>query len=451
MPPFTGRKRERISVSPPGNRVYLGKIQEIWVSGQWIGQQYSSEERWSPPEIASEYERTWDEVHPGPPYLRGGPFTSVKARLPHFDVKGTGKYESNDSENNRKIVYTGGFGVPVFPADSLLIDDYINIGNNWSNASLFPSLDALGSQAYTKLRPQLASAGLGVALAEARDIPRMLKTTSLAFHDSWKAMGGSTISGSADYRMRPKKVADNFLNVQFGWIPFLSDMGKFINLYHKSGDYMRQLRRDNNTWVKRKRVNQIVESITVVPNLGINYRVQPTANFQISRLFSSAPTAEIFIKDSTLVWFEGVFKYYRPEFSGAQDWFNGNTPVGDLNRLLTVYGARINPSVIYKATPWTWLGDWFTNIGDTVDRASDWAFDGMVSKYMYLMHHKVRELILRQKIPLKTGGTLTLEWSRSCDIKRRVGADNNFGFSLSGGGLTGRQIAILGALGISRM
>lgn len=446
------RFRERKTPAPAGNRITLGVFHLVLdeppsEKGRILSESTLMSTSDTTPLLI---ERTWDRTNPGPPYLTGGSFVSVKASLPHHDLKAYGTYRGDPSSWSHTPTwkghwkYVGGFGSPNFNADTYTLSTYVDIGLDQSVVSpWFPSMTTLGSQAYAKLRPQIPKAGLGIMLAEARDLPRMMQTTSRGFHDLWSSMGGSSSSKS----MLPKKTANHFLNAQFGWVPFLGDISSMYDVYNNSGKYLRQLAKDNNTWVRRLRTEKIIESeqvLSTFPNLRVNPGPLGTNWLTV---FTDA-TSKLILRTSTQVWYEGAFKYYRPEFDGSQEW--SNSKLGDLSRLTTLLGARINPSLIYRATPWTWLIDWFTNVGDTVQRASDWAADGMVSKYMYLMRRQTREVVLQQTIHSKSAGVITMEWTRNAVVKHRVPASSPYGFSLSGSDLSPRQLAILGALGISR-
>lgn len=450
--PSTARFRERVQAVPPGNRVFLGKLE---VFQDTPGPQnrliqtvdhYSASSSWS-----GLFEKCWDQTNPGPPFMTGGPLTSVKTSLPHHVIKGVGVYESpinsdpvDQGFGTGHHRYTGGWGDPDFFGDNWNESKYSTLGYDQSDPNIFKPLGLLAAGAYAKLRPKIEHAGMGVALAEARDIPRMMKGTAKQFSDIWNAMGGRSSGGI----MQPKRLSNDFLNIQFGWIPFLNDMRQFYDVYQNSKKYIARLRRDNNQWVKRYRNDKIIESETYI-SFEPGNRVNPGPGFQLgAALYSNNPQSHLIQRTSTQVWYEGRFKYYRSEFDESRP--GSDSLFGDIQRQMTLYGARISPSNIYKATPWTWLIDWFTNVGDVVDRASDAGMDGVVSKYMYLMHHDVREIILRQFLHMKYGGTLTMDFSRKADIKRRVSADTPYGFGLTWETLSPRQLAILGALGISR-
>jgi hypothetical protein len=104
-------------------------------------------------------------------------------------------------------------------------------------------------------------------------------------------------------------------------------------------------------------------------------------------------------------------------------------------------------------TPWSWAIDWFSNAGDVVSNLSDWATDGLVMKYGYIMEHSRHERtyyldgpsqynFLDRQIP----ATVTT-WSET-KLRR---AASPFGFGVSWEGMTPRQLAITAALGITRV
>lgn len=446
---FTGQPVEMIL--DQNSRVKLGTLRRIWAAGApygLAGQVNSSEDIMSSPMGGwSKAERIWDEVHPGPPFETGGPLTSCKGMVPTYSVQGTGVYQQTDMVNSpdRYYEYSGGFGCPNFINDTMPLGEYIDVGVNQVDNSFFPSLDALGADAYNRLRPQIQEAQLGVALAEMRDMPRMLRTTALNFRNYYRDIGGYMNSA----QMQPKYVADQFLNVQFGWKPFLKDLMDLDRLHQDFAKYATQAGRSNGTWQKRFRANKALVDEAFLEATPTGRACEPASSWWIyPTLCDSAPFAQLHISDEVHVWYSGEFKFYRPEFDEAVWW--SDTAFGDLMRASTLSGIRVNPSVIWKATPWSWLIDWVSDAGKTIQQISDRAFDGMVSKYMYLMHHKVRTSAIRQTMFFKSGGTKTFEWQRKADIKRRLSADGPYGFRLDAGSLNSGQLAILAALGTSR-
>lgn len=444
----TNRYRERV-VEPVVNRRDLaGQLFRVEASDgsevAWYGDYLTSAHSFSP-----QGEGTWDYVNPGPPYLSGWNFKSIKGNIPLLEVKDSGKYRFHNDYQPASWdwEWRGGFYDPVwYPVWDYLADVEYSPSALNNNPALVPDLSAIGAGAYAKLRPRVEQANLAVSIAEARDLPRMLKSTAKTFHNSWKTLGGDLSKNP----MAPKAAADSFLNHQFGWVPFLKDMHDMHRVYNNSVKYAAQIKRDNAQWVKRFRSDQILETNNVIGYDTSVHGCQPSGlaytwnmiNHDLPKLYTCT------IQDITEVWYEGVFKYYRPEFDDSVP--SSNSMYGDISRQMTLYGAHVNPTVIWKATPWTWLIDWFSNAGDAIQRAQDWATDSVVSKYMYLMHHRRRRFDVRSQFTTKTdNGKHDLHWYRSADIKRREVAGSSFSFVLSGD-LSARQIAILGAVGLSR-
>lgn len=391
------------------------------------------------------YQRTWDQTHPGPPYRTGGPFHSVKVYCPDFpEPQARGLYTKTIS--NTRHEYDGCFALPEYDHDPFN-DVITNIGwGSGQNSTMLANGESFGPQAYARLRPQIERVGGAVAIAELRDLPGMLKTSAKGFHEIWKSLGGHPTNPL----MSPKKVADHYLNHQFGWVPFISDINKSIDAYDHGQEYLDQLVKDNNSWVERVR--------TILKDDGSNdlfYYSSATNGCQpvpsplnnIGKVFGSTEF-RVYQKLVTLVWAAGRFKYYRPEFDRSLQSFDSN--YSTIQRYLDLYGVRVNPSVLWKITPWTWLADWFGNMGDLIQRETDTWLDGVVSKYMYVMHHQVRN-IYSEHYTFGANKLAYAKWSRLIETKQRIPADTPYGFGLSWGSLSPKQLSILAALGLSRL
>jgi hypothetical protein len=456
MPKLGPRFRDRQSLIPPNQRVQAGTLNivneygvvqgplfPIWAQGPWV---------------SAIREKCWDEVHPGPPFNVGGPFASVKIVRPQWNIQGVGSYPTDYLWGaNWTLRYDGGFYDPIWYEylDDIPESVYDTLGAVTS--SLYPDLSAIGAGAYERLRPKLGKAGLGQAIVEIRDLPKMLKTTAKGFGSIYRGLGGvgdyTTKSFRKEIRRRygrmlPKESANQFLNQQFGWVPFLKDLQDVYSVHQQARALKSQISRDNNTWIKRRRVDPTVESATVVYETHTHPGCQPWGQYFSGMYDASSLHHTITLIEMTEVWYEGSFKYYRPEF----DWDAGTAkgPLAALQREMAIYGADLNPVLVWKVTPWSWLVDWFTNASAAIQRAQDWGSDSMVARYMYLMHRRRRIFELRSRFTTIDGKHHDYFWYRSADIKRRQPADSPFTFSLSSGDLSARQFAILAALGISR-
>jgi hypothetical protein len=118
----------------------------------------------------------------------------------------------------------------------------------------------------------------------------------------------------------------------------------------------------------------------------------------------------------------------------------------EANKLL---GLRLTPEVLWDLTPWTWLGDWVSNLGDVIHNVSALGQDNLVIKYGYIMQHTKyeREYRLSLNKPRIDGvGVYDLKLINERKVRMKA---SPYGFGLTWDGFSTRQWAILGALGLS--
>lgn len=394
-------------------------------------------------DVPASWKSTIDTVNPGPPYLTGGDFSSILRKQETLKVQGSGSYPFI-GDGTMWMVYDGGFTNPTFPADAYGNYSFAQLR---ADSTIYPDLSSLGSKAYNRLRPSTSEAQVGLAIAEAREIAPMLKSTAGVFKDAFKTVGGKMSLSLKN--MQPKQAANTFLLTQFGWKPFLKDMAGIISAYQKSKAYFAQRYKDNDQWVRRFRADKRIESEDVISDSTGELGCYPFAPLSIHGLVNTADARHISsLLSSTTVWYEGVFKVYRREFDTARS--SEDDAFDNLQRYMSLYGAHVSPAVLYQATPWSWLLDWFTNTGHIIKEAQDYGTGEVASKYMYVMHHSYRSF--RSKSIFTVGQQHVkqdLEWYSILDIKRRQAASTNFEFYPSS--ITARQVAILAALGITRV
>jgi hypothetical protein len=210
--------------------------------------------------------------------------------------------------------------------------------------------------------------------------------------------------------------------------------------------YIDRIKESNNRWVKRTRKEDVVESEEVVFQ-GQNNTNACSPALQASEFLVPGSCYQTVTRQKmTRVWYTGTFKYYRPEFDYTKKM---DAAWRRVQQLITALGLRISPSVVYKVTPWTWMLDWFVNIGDFVQRVEDMASDSILSKQFYLMRHSVVRLEYRKVFSTIDGQTHDIKWYRYVEAKRRGSADSPFHFTPLPSGMSARQVAILAAVGIT--
>lgn len=281
-------------------------------------------------------------------------------------------------------------------------------------------INAFGTSAIAKVLPTNPNASLATAIGELR-------------RDGLPSLPGSSLKDSTSYA---RKAGGEYLNVEFGWLPLVSDLQDFARSVRNSRQLIDQYVRDSDRKIRRRFTPQGVISNSVHTGGSLCYGQSVTGT-----------TATVSRKEETRLWFSGAFKYHVPIDDGFY------------NRLLRyealanhLFGTRITPELVWNLAPWSWAIDWFTNAGDVIHNISLMGVDGLVMQYGYAMrHHRVEERCsggysFSDNLGQHSGSVARLvasEW------KQRVRA-NPYGFGIDDVDLSNRQLAILAALGLSR-
>jgi hypothetical protein len=447
---------DRVGSIPPGAKLGLFKI--------FQNNQVSSSQQLNTTGAIGgsiEAERCWDSLNPYP-YVSGGPLALTKIRVP-----GPGAYSmsaksvsapGNWWQYDGKVVDNGDWGPDT-------------LGSYSMNAP--PVITGFDTAAWDKTKPRVAQANMGQFIYELRDLPGQLKTSMDSIISVWRGLGlpsrfssnlnshGWSVPGyytSIDSVVNSKTLADNFLNHCFGWVPFLSDYFKFLDVFSRAHELVSDITRNNGQWQKRRAVLQSDSTERLVTRL--YYPGIEPWGFQIQGLCDTRPVdgipckgfTDIYEVVTTDIWSKGEFTFYRPEFDmnlPENQPENLSSYLAAIQRLMTLYGVRISPGLLYAITPWSWTVDWFTGFGNYVRRLDDFTNDGIVSRGLYIMRHMKRKVVKSSTIFL-SGGQRTFTWERTLEHKSRKVADSPYGFDLTWNNLSLRQYAILGAIGITR-
>jgi len=439
--------------------------------------------RWSDPYAPQTYvpqygavtwiEHMWDELHPrsrnprtgGRIYLTGGPMLKYRIDM-NTDFSGVyAKGEFYNASGTQR--YVGGFSYPS--------NDYWGLGwgsDPFSYASqsnsLLPDVAMYFDRAWRKAKPRLETAGLFVFFREAKEIMPMLHTTSKLMAMEWKdgfkkvqsdfgpvwAPSSNLTVGSVlgKKRMYPRNVADQFLNQQFGWAPFVNDITSTLSTWLDTTETIRRITAENGKWVQKKvKVDKTNES-RVISNVVLPYNATSYAVpcFPVaipSDYFLAPPRWRVVEVEQTSISASGKFRFYRPEFDSSLPGYE--SALRKVQRLIKIYGLEVNPHHLWQSIPWTWLIDWFSNVGDYVERLSDTIEDDVAAEYFFITSHKNLVRTMEIVLPM-VNGTLTLVFKRTFSSKQRVNADSPYGFSLSWDDLSPKRLSILASLGITR-
>lgn len=377
-----------------------------------------------------------DELHKGPPYRSGGPLFLKKIEVQYYDSVNVdarrsnwryiGKLAANISTDSLRTIYTG----------------------------LMPSVGAYGAEAWNKFRPTKPRSDLGQWFGELRDLPshpfnsRLLREKVLKFKDA----------------------GSQYLNYVFGWKPFVQDLIKTYETSKRLYNILRYLRNNNGKW--RTAGGTIKNEYTTETVAGGNISTPVLSTYLYLDSSYSKSTLTKIVRDT--VWFKARWKYYIPDSD-----FNIQDPkdVWNSRLLRKLYGFELTPSLAWELIPFTWLTDWFLNVGDFMSNLSNAGYDNLVAKYAYVMRHRKFMNIYDQTInmastfpyphctsdplnPNRWINTGSVQLEKSLNVRAVVSAsckEREYAsqWAFGGGGvldesLTPRQTAILYALGLSR-
>jgi len=290
-------------------------------------------------------------------------------------------------------------------------------------------LNQLGATAISLCKPTNSLADIGTFLGEivTSGLPRLSLVT-------WEEIARTASS---------KKAGDEYLNVQYGWAPFVKDLSQFLHGVKRAGDFMRQLQRDAGKVIRRRFefAPSITSSWTVIPE-GSGWPEMGTYN---TRWFKDPLSWDVSRARviSQRQWFSGAFTYFMPPPD------NAGTIEGYAQTARTTLGLKLTPDVVWNLLPWSWAVDWFSNVGDVVSNIADKAEHGLVVRYGYMMEHTiVKDTYTALSSPFKDGAAvIPLTMVTETKIRRKA---NPFGFGVSWDGLSPFQLSIAAALGLSR-
>lgn len=309
------------------------------------------------------------------------------------------------------------------PQKAIAVDG--GLGPPWPEADRYSAnaLTAMGATAISRCIPTNPLWSLTQFLGELREgLPR--------------------IAGSSFFKDRArtaKQAGDEYLNVEFGWLPLVSDIRNFCYAVTNAERVLDQYRRNSGKWIKRRYSFPDETSTETWKWTGSSNRPVPQLP---PAVFSSWGDTELTLVKQKVrrVWFEGVFCYYL----GEPGSFRRREQ--EANKIL---GTRLTPETLWNLSPWTWMADWFTNIGDVIHNIGAFANDGLVMPYGYVMEHStVTDSYKSSGWQYKSAG-MPSEMTQTFHVisKRRIQA-SPFGFGLTSGDLSTRQLAILGSLGL---
>ncbi len=312
-------------------------------------------------------------------------------------------------------------------------------GPRYQNA--LPSFDlSLGVKAMKETRPTKSVANLAQMLAELTlDLPRL----------PYDAL--TSIRSAGDLR---RKSGGEYLNVVFGWQPLVSDVLKICEAIVKSEAIVTQFMRDAGQNVRRTfkfDEERIYTPISNVPNQLLAFPllsanpygdlIKTAGGSTIGGLRGAVTTSQETVQS---YWFSCAWTYFMDDGTDA------------ISRLRTgaqlakkVLGLKLDLELLWELAPWSWMADWFVNIGDLIVVNNALANDSLVLRYGYLTRKiQSKRVASHPGIRFANGSTGEIRNVYHTRQTKRVRA-TPYGFGLTTGDLTVTQWAILAALGMT--
>jgi hypothetical protein len=306
---------------------------------------------------------------------------------------------------------------------------------------LTTTLFGMGATGIARFKPGKPSASLGQFLVELRDFPKLLVQMKniLSSARSASDLFQFNIWGRRARRSLRKasNPGSNYLGWEFGVMPMYRDIVAAWELFWSIEDRLKQLRRDNGKSVRRRGTLHSDE-VSNTQTYHTHVWTLPTVE---RATYGTQTYTEV---SGAKYWFSGRFRYFIPGLESS--------PLVRDRAKTALYGLNPSPKLLWEVLPWSWLVDWFVNVGDVVDNISTNAAENLVMDYGYVMGHVYNAISQTDTFNLTNaagGHEIQTSLTRMNEVKRRIAA-SPFGFGLSPGSLSQKQWFIITALGLSR-
>jgi len=292
-------------------------------------------------------------------------------------------------------------------------------GGSTSTLATNAIFNVFGATAIARVLPTNPNSSLSTALGELKK-------------DGLPSIPGSSMRDQADLA---RKAGNEFLNVEFGWLPLVNDVRKFADSVKRSRVLIDQYRRDSDRKIRRRYVLPVDDTVTVLTG---------TAQGSGALFFPNATYTKTV---GERFWFSGAFRYHVPV---GDDFYSRLRRYESYSHRL--FDTRLTPELLWNLAPWSWAVDWFTNTGDVIHNISALGADGLVMQYGYVMRHAYIDEVAEGTYSgsLNYGAVSGYASKRILsEVKQRRGA-NPYGFGVTFSSLSATQLAVLTALGLTR-
>lgn len=279
----------------------------------------------------------------------------------------------------------------------------------------------MASRMMRNSRPTAPHVGLGQFVAE---LPQ-----ALMLKDYFQREGAGTAS----------HLGSRYVGLEFGIKPMLSDIQKLAEAVNRSGPVLRQFARDSGRVVRRAASNTLSE-------------VESSYTTRWTGFGVNAPELETkgqLIRRTTIRTFAN-FEYFVADPSG----FLGRVE-NYAQKSQHLLGLKLNASLAWELTPWSWLIDWHADIGGLLAYQESVADDHLVARRCGYVLESTN--IYQFSARLLNPGTASAEtfssrgtFGQSTSLVQQRRSGSPYSFALNQGVDTPRRAAILASLAATR-
>lgn len=282
-------------------------------------------------------------------YIDGGIFFLTKkiSRSPRVEI-GELTYIGGGPMNASNSVEGEALSTWSYPVDSDTWTDDNGLYHNPFGWDPYSFILRYLNRARNDLRPDLPKFSLFRELVELRDVPGLIRDTREQLSQLIKRA----------YKPGVSKTAGNYLALQFGYLPIVSAVKSYLDLYRNISNYIQQLIRDDGKQVRRRR-SYIGPEKSQDSLKGVTSWTRTVDDFSMfpgEMFVGITPTYTVIqITEEVRCWAVGTYQYHLPAGPRDLKWAN------KLAKKLA--GFYPTASSLYQLVPWTWLLDWFSSIG----------------------------------------------------------------------------------------
>lgn len=376
-----------------------------------------------------------------------------------------GQYQSGGSwvcekykiilHNTPGVTYRAGYGIAYEGSykalnDTPMSEEWYLSGSSAEDAHT--SAYEFGAQALAALRPDRPDFDFIREVVELKDVFKEITKRWKDFR--WAAQKEQNRLRRKYGKRFSQKAADDYIAVNFGWIPLVNSVIDFVEAYTNLDKRVAQVIRDANRPVRRSGTLLIYKDDPVNTwYQNASFRGHPKLSpGHVSQCYAPGYASQTRTTFSRRVWFSGRSRYRLPPHRSHDEL------VKKLRKRLM--GGRFTMNQLYNLIPWSWFVDYFVGLGHFIAANEPGVGERWTIDYAFIMDKRVKTRHLwyyHKPYPSKDAylDNASVPWNvvrYTTESKRMVRSQASiFGWGFSQEDLSPWQLSILGALGYSRL